>query len=119
MCRVGPGTGMGAAMRGIGYPALSSAELPQPAVIRFTWSCWGKTWLRFGHRRESGLLDRPVVIEVPHCCSVVSRGGGIRCIYHGWKYSVDGTVWKRPNVPDAKFKDRIRARAIPFVRRRV
>ena len=30
ICRVGPGTGMGAAMRRHWLPALSSAELPEP-----------------------------------------------------------------------------------------
>src|SRR6202000_1839465 len=41
------------------------------------------------------------------------EGCGLRCIYHGWKFAVDGKVLETPNVPDARFKDRVRARAYP------
>jgi AcrR family transcriptional regulator len=60
-----------------------------------------------------GLLDQ-------NCCHrgaslLLGRveGCGLRCIYHGWKFAVDGKVLETPNVPDPKFKDRVRARAYP------
>lgn len=38
---------------------------------------------------------------------------GLRCIYHGWKFAVDGKVLETPNVADGRFKDRIRGRTFP------
>jgi nitrite reductase/ring-hydroxylating ferredoxin subunit len=52
------------------------------------------------HRGASLLLGR-----VENC--------GIRCIYHGWKFGVDGTVQETPNVADPKFKERIKTKAYP------
>jgi phthalate 4,5-dioxygenase len=114
ICRVGPGTGMGAAMRRYWLPALSSAELPEPGGDPVHVELLGEHFVAFRTSEgKVGLLDEA-------CCH---RGAslllgrvedcGIRCIYHGWKYAVDGKVLETPNVPDAKFKDRIRARAYP------
>lgn len=114
MCRVGPGTGMGAAMRRYWLPALSSSELPEPGGDPVHVELLGEHFVAF---RDSdgrvGLLDE-------HCCHrgaslLLGRveGCGLRCIYHGWKFAVDGQVLETPNVPDAKFKDRVRARAYP------
>jgi phthalate 4,5-dioxygenase len=114
MCRVGPGTGMGAAMRRYWLPALEAAELPHPdcdpkhvellgehyVAFRDTNGCVGVLDENCCHRGASLLLGR-----VEEC--------GIRCLYHGWKFAVDGTVLETPNVPDAKFKNRIKAPAYP------
>ena len=60
-----------------------------------------------------GILDE-------HCCHrqvslVIGRceGNGIRCLFHGWKFAVDGTVMETPNVPDPAFKTRVKAKAYP------
>lgn len=42
-----------------------------------------------------------------------AEGDGLRCIYHGWKFAVDGTVLETPNVADPKFKTRIKGRTYP------
>jgi phenylpropionate dioxygenase-like ring-hydroxylating dioxygenase large terminal subunit len=114
MCRVGPGSAMGGAMRRYWLPALHSSALPHPDCDPQHVELLGEHFVAF---RDSngrvGLLDE-------QCCH---RGAslllgrveecGIRCIYHGWKFAVDGTVLDTPNVPDPKFKNRIRARAYP------
>ena len=38
---------------------------------------------------------------------------GLRCIYHGWKFAVDGKVLETPNIADPRFKERIKGRAFP------
>jgi phenylpropionate dioxygenase-like ring-hydroxylating dioxygenase large terminal subunit len=43
--------------------------------------------------------------------------GGIRCVYHGWKYDVEGNCVDTPNLTDAKFKNRIKAKAYQAVER--
>jgi phenylpropionate dioxygenase-like ring-hydroxylating dioxygenase large terminal subunit len=114
MCRVGPGTGMGAAMRRHWLPALSSAELPQPGGDPVHVELLGENLVAFrGTDGKVGLLDEACCHRGASLLLGRVEGCGIRCIYHGWKYSVDGTVLETPNVPDAKFKDRIRARAYP------
>ena len=42
-----------------------------------------------------------------------AEGDGLRCIYHGWKFAVDGAVLDTPNVADPKFKERIKGRTYP------
>jgi nitrite reductase/ring-hydroxylating ferredoxin subunit len=114
MCRVGPGTPMGAATRRFWLPALLSEELPHPDCDPRRVQLLGEDFIAF---RDSdgkvGLLDE-------YCCHrnaslALGRveGHGIRCIYHGWKFAVDGTVMETPNVADPRFKERIKAKAYP------
>ncbi|MBU1360785.1 MAG: Rieske 2Fe-2S domain-containing protein, partial [Gammaproteobacteria bacterium] len=38
--------------------------------------------------------------------------GGLRCVYHGWKFDVDGACLDMPNMPEHRdFKARVRAKA--------
>lgn len=114
MCRVGPGTAMGTAMRRYWLPALASSELPEPGGDPVHVELLGEHFVAFRDSEgKVGLLDE-------NCCHrgaslLLGRveGCGLRCIYHGWKFAVDGQVLETPNVPDSKFKDRIRARAYP------
>jgi phenylpropionate dioxygenase-like ring-hydroxylating dioxygenase large terminal subunit len=114
MCRVGPGTAMGATIRRYWLPALASSELPDPGGDPVHVELLGEHFVAFRDTEgKVGLLDE-------NCCHrgaslLLGRveGCGIRCIYHGWKFAVDGKVLETPNVADDKFKDRIRARAYP------
>ncbi len=38
---------------------------------------------------------------------------GIRCLYHGWKFGVDGTIQDMPNIRDTRLKDRLKAPTYP------
>ena len=38
---------------------------------------------------------------------------GLRCIYHGWKFGVDGTLMETPNHDSAVYRERKRAKAYP------
>ena len=114
ICRVGRETGMGTAMRRYWLPALSSSELPEPGGDPVHVELMGEHFVAF---RDSdgkvGLLDEACCHRGASLLLGHVEGCGIRCIYHGWKFAVDGKVLETPNVPDAKFKDRIRARAHP------
>jgi len=114
ICRVGAGTAMGTAFRRFWLPALLSSELPTPDGDPRRVQLLGEDFVAF---RDSdgkvGLLDE-------YCChrnASLTLGrveaGGIRCIYHGWKFAVDGTVLDTPNVADPTFKQRFKARAYP------
>jgi nitrite reductase/ring-hydroxylating ferredoxin subunit len=39
--------------------------------------------------------------------------GGIRCLYHGWKYAADGTILETPNLATPTFRERFRHGACP------
>src|SRR6185437_12783396 len=57
-----------------------------------------------------GIMDH----ECPHRCASLFYGrnehGGLRCIYHGWKFDVDGKCLDMPNVPpEYQFKDKVHA----------
>ena len=114
ICRVGPNTAMGNAMRRFWIPAMLSSELPQAGRDPLHVELLGESFVGFRNERgEIGLLDEA-------CCHrgaslTVGRveNCGIRCIYHGWLFSPTGKVLETPNVTDPRFKERVKARAYP------
>ncbi len=114
MCRVGAGTPMGTALRRFWLPALLSEELPHPDCDPRRVQLLGEDFVAFRDTAGNvGLLDE-------YCChrnASLTLGrceeGGLRCIYHGWKFAVDGTVLDTPNVADPLFKQRFKAKAYP------
>jgi len=103
--RVGPGTPCGEYMRRFWHPFLLSSQLEQrPLVVRIL----GEDLVLY--RDLSGALG----LVHKHC---VHRGAslefgiiaehGIRCCYHGWLFSNDGTILETPGEPaDSPHKDK-------------
>jgi phthalate 4,5-dioxygenase oxygenase subunit len=65
-----------------------------------------------------GVMDH----RCPHRCASLFLGrneqGGIRCIYHGWKYDVAGNCIDMPNVPPRRdFSRKVKAKAYPATER--
>lgn len=118
LTRVGPGTTMGEFMRQYWIPAALSSELSadgdpmrlkllgeQLIAFRDTDGTVGVMDHRCPHRNASLFLGR-------------NEEGGIRCVYHGWKFSADGTCLDQGNVrPEDQFCDKVRAQAYPTVER--
>jgi phthalate 4,5-dioxygenase len=112
LTRVGAGTIMGQLMREYWIPAVLSSELARDgAPIRLM--LLGEKLIAF---RDSagrvGVMDH----RCPHRCASLFLGrneeGGIRCIYHGWKYDVAGNCVDMPSVPAHQdFKQKVRAKA--------
>jgi phthalate 4,5-dioxygenase oxygenase subunit len=112
LTRVTPGTVMGEFMRQYWFPALMSSELEADGdpvrIMRL-----GEKLIAFRDTNgRVGIMDH----RCPHRCASLFLGrneeGGIRCVYHGWKFDADGNCVEMPNVPPAQdFKDRVRARA--------
>jgi phthalate 4,5-dioxygenase oxygenase subunit len=100
LTRTGAGTAMGEYFRRYWQPVALSRELPEPDCAPLRVKVLGEELVAF---RDS--QGRVGLIE-PHCAH---RGadlffgrneeGGIRCIYHGWKYDVTGKCVELPNVP--------------------
>jgi phthalate 4,5-dioxygenase len=113
--RVGPGTRMGNLMRQYWVPALLSSELPAPDCAPVRVLLLGEKLIAF---RDSdgqvGLLDNNCPHRGASLFFARNEECGLRCVYHGWKFSTDGTCVDMPNEPpESNFKDKVRARAYP------
>ena len=115
LTRVGPGTPMGDTLRQYWVPALLRSELPErdgPAIrVRLL----GEDLIAF---RDSAGRVGMLGDHCPHRGASLFFGrneeGGLRCVYHGWKYDVDGRCLDMPNEPpESNFRDKIRHRAYP------
>lgn len=112
LTQVGPGTVMGDFIRQYWLPAIKSDELEAGAgpmrlmllgekliAFRDTLGQVGVMDHRCPHRGASLFLGR-------------NENGGIRCVYHGWKFDVNGHCLETPNVPSpANFKESVHAHA--------
>ena len=112
LTRTGPGTVMGDFMRQYWIPALKSDELKadgDPMRLMLL----GEKLVAF---RDSGGRVGVMDQRCPHRCASLflarNEQNGLRCIYHGWKFDIDGRCVDMPNVPaDKDFKQRVKARA--------
>lgn len=114
LCRVGPGTPMGELLRRYWLPAGLSSDLPGPDCDPIRVRLLGQDFVAFRNSDGAvGLLDE----LCPHrrASLVLGRtgGGGIECIYHGWRFAVDGSILEMPNCDDAGVRARYRANAYP------
>jgi len=113
MCRVGPDDAMGRALRRYWVPFLLASELQvgeEPRGVELLgerFVAWRDAQGRPGLFAE-GCLHRGASLRLAR-----AEEDGLRCIYHGWKFGVDGAVLDTPNVADPKFKERIRGRTHP------
>src|SRR5215475_12233209 len=93
LCRVGPGTPMGALLRQYWIPALMSGELPDPDGPPVRVRLLGENLIAF--RVTSGKVGL-IQSQCPHRGTSLFFGRneeeGLRCIYHGWKYDLRGAA---------------------------
>src|SRR5579859_6426623 len=118
LCRVGAGTVMGDMMRQYWLPCLYSWELTpdgDPQRVRML----GEDLIAW---RDSNGKPSFVANNCPHRGASLFFGrneeAGLRCVYHGWKFDVDGNCVDMPNEPaESDFKTKIKATAYPCVER--
>ncbi len=100
ICRVGRGTPMGELMRRYWVPACLSEELLEPDCDPIRLRVLGENLIAFRDTEgRAGVMQE----RCPHRGASLFFGrneeGGIRCLYHGWKVAVDGTVLDTPCEP--------------------
>ena len=110
MCRVGPGTPMGAFLREYWIPALMPSELPTPDSPPLRLRLLGENLIAF--RVTSGEVGI-TVNACPHRGASMFFGRneeeGLRCVYHGWKFDVAGNCVDMPSEPpESNFKSKVR-----------
>ncbi|MEI6382677.1 MAG: Rieske 2Fe-2S domain-containing protein [Betaproteobacteria bacterium] len=116
LTQVGPDTPLGRMMRRYWHPIATSAELPKPDCKPMRAKLLGQTFVAFRDTSgKVGVMDELCTHRGASMALGRVEDGGIRCIYHGWKFSVDGTILDMPNNADSTFKDRLKAPAYPVV----
>src|SRR5262249_38757937 len=119
LTQIGAGTLLGELFRRYWLPVIRAEELPRPDCTPVKVRLLGEDLVAF---RDSsgrvGLLEE----RCPHRLASLFLGrneeGGLRCVYHGWKFDVEGKCLEMPCEPKAStFKDKVRATSYPCVER--
>ena len=113
LTRVGPGTPMGDLMRQYWIPAFMSSELAEPDGAPMRVRLLGENLIAF---RSTSSKVALVAQTCPHRGASLFYGRneqeGIRCVYHAWKFDVDGRCVDMPaESPETNFKDKVRLKA--------
>ena len=115
LTQTGPGTPMGELFRRFWLPAMMPDELPEadcpPVRLRLLSEnlvAWRDSNGKVGVMQES----------CPHRGASMFFGrneeAGLRCVYHGWKFDLEGACVDMPNEPaESNFKHKIKATAYP------
>ena len=118
LTRVGPGAPMGALFRRHWLPFMLADELAADAPPRRV-RLLGECLVAFRDSRgRAGLLGE----HCPHRRASLYYGrneaGGLRCVYHGWKFDVSGACLEMPSEPaESNFRQKVRAEAYPVLER--
>ena len=114
--RIGPGTPCGALMRHYWQPVALADELPGERPVKAV-RVLGEDFVLFRDERgRYGLLDR----DCPHRGADLAYGrledGGLRCLFHGWLFDVDGKCLETPAEPEgSRLCQRMARRSYPVV----
>ena len=107
MTETDAGAPMGELFRRFWLPALMAEELPSPDCTPVRLTILGERLIAFKDSSgRIGFLDQ----RCPHRLSSLFYGrnenDGLRCVYHGWKFDVDGNCIDIPNSPEGDtYKD--------------
>ena len=115
LTRVGPGTAMGNLFRRFWLPVMLPPELPNPDCPPVRIRVLGEDLIAF--RDTSGAVGM-VANACPHRGASLFFGrkeeGGLRCVYHGWKFDTTGACTDMPSEPaESNFKNKVRVLAYP------
>ncbi|MFZ9500853.1 MAG: Rieske 2Fe-2S domain-containing protein [Beijerinckiaceae bacterium] len=106
--RVGPGTQMGALMRRYWIPAAFASQVEKPDSPPVRVKLLGEQLVLFRDTQgRLGLVDE----FCPHRLASMFFGrneeSGLRCVYHGLKFDVDGACVDAPCVPPTTTADQL------------
>ncbi|MED1796694.1 Rieske 2Fe-2S domain-containing protein [Brevibacillus nitrificans] len=115
LTETGPNTLMGKLLRRYWIPALLSDELPEPDCPPVRVKLLGEKLIAFrDSNNKVGLLDE----LCPHRKASLFFGrneeGGLRCVYHGWKFDTCGKCVDMPSEPpESSFKNNVTIKSYP------
>ena len=115
LTQCGPAAPMGRFMRSFWIPAMTAAEVPtaDEPPVRLTLLSERLVVFRDTQGRV-GVMEE----NCPHRGASLFFGrneeGGIRCVYHGWKFDVEGNCLEMPAEPaNSRMCQNVKARAYP------
>lgn len=116
LTRTGPGTPMGELLRRFWLPALLPDELPAPDCTPVRVRLLAEDLVAFRDTEgRLGLISAYCAHRRAHLFFGRNEECGIRCIYHGWKYDVDGNCVDLPTEPaESNFKDKVKLPSYPL-----
>ena len=114
LTRTGPGTAMGRLFRKYWIPAMLSERLPEPDGPPIGVKLLGERLVAFRDTNgRVGLMDE----FCPHRRASLVYGRneqcGLRCVYHGWKFDVEGKLVDTPAERNPNFGSSIRHTSYP------
>jgi phthalate 4,5-dioxygenase oxygenase subunit len=115
LCRVENGAPMGEMMRRHWVPACLSEEIAEKDGAPVRVRLFGENLVAFRDTNgRVGLIDE----HCPHRRASLVFGRneecGLRCLYHGWKFDVEGRAVDMPSEPaGSKLPERVRIKAYP------
>ena len=115
LVRVGPGTGMGELFRRFWVPVMVSEEVADRDGTPVRVNALGEKLVAFRDTNgKLGLLDA----YCPHRRANLFWGRneecGLRCVYHGWKFDVDGNCLDVPNATNGDaMKHTVKTKSYP------
>ena len=115
LTRIGPGTPMGDTIRRYWLPALLSFEIPEPDCPPARVKLMGEELVAFRDTNgRIGLIQEFCAHRLASLWLGRNEECGLRCVYHGWKYDVDGNCVDQMNEP-RQFADKVKLTAYPTV----
>ena len=114
LCRVEGDAPMGRLMRRHWIPAALSEQLREPDGTPVRLRLLGEDLVAFRDTRgRLGVLGE----SCPHRKASLALGRneecGLRCLYHGWKFDVDGNVLETPSEPPRRLPQKVKHKAYP------
>jgi phthalate 4,5-dioxygenase oxygenase subunit len=118
LTRVGPGTPMGDLMRQYWIPVVEGSELApggRPKRVRIL----GEDLVALRDPRgRAGLVSEFCAHRRASLYFARNEERGLRCVYHGWQYALDGGCVDQPNErPESSFQDKVTLPAYPCAER--
>jgi phenylpropionate dioxygenase-like ring-hydroxylating dioxygenase large terminal subunit len=115
LTQTNPGTPMGDLIRRYWIPALLSEEIPAPDCPPARVRLLGEELVAFRDSQgRIGLIGEHCAHRGASLFYGRNEECGLRCIYHGWKYDVEGNVVDTPAEPGGSdFKKKLRHTAYP------
>ena len=119
LTQVGPGTPMGNLMRRYWLPGFMSKELPSPDSDPMRVRLLGEDLIAFRDTQgRLGLLANACSHRGASLFYGRNENDGLRCVYHGWKYDVNGHCIDMPNEPsESNFGAKVHHQAYPVKER--
>ena len=110
-----PGTPMGDTLRRYWMPALLASEVAEPDGPPVRVSLLSEKLLAFRDSQgKVGLIDEFCAHRRTSLWLGRNEECGLRCVYHGWKYDVDGRCVGMMNEPaESRLREEVRITAYP------